>query len=67
MGVHRAVALHVGWLFQVEVAGVLLQVVPHTAGAHPGLTGQFSLLRFPDSRESVVKLVLCRSRSLSRR
>ncbi|MFI9742409.1 Scr1 family TA system antitoxin-like transcriptional regulator [Streptomyces sp. NPDC052494] len=33
-----------------------LQALPHTAGAHPGLSGQFSLLQFPDSREAVVYL-----------
>ncbi|MFF9913351.1 helix-turn-helix domain-containing protein [Streptomyces sp. NPDC013457] len=35
---------------------ITVQVLPHTAGAHPGLTGQFSLLRFPDSREALVYL-----------
>jgi hypothetical protein len=35
---------------------ITVQVLPHTAGAHPGLTGQFSLLRFPDSRDAVVYL-----------
>ncbi|MEU6984055.1 helix-turn-helix transcriptional regulator [Streptomyces sp. NPDC046324] len=35
---------------------ITVQVLPHTAGAHPGLAGQFSLLRFPDSREAVVYL-----------
>ncbi|MFJ8648698.1 helix-turn-helix domain-containing protein [Streptomyces sp. NPDC093546] len=35
---------------------ITVQVLPHTAGAHPGLTGQFSLLRFPDSRQEVVYL-----------
>ncbi|MFG2772384.1 helix-turn-helix domain-containing protein [Streptomyces sp. NPDC048350] len=33
-----------------------VQVLSHTAGAHPGLTGQFSLLHFPDSRQAVVYL-----------
>ncbi|MCT4352177.1 helix-turn-helix domain-containing protein [Streptomyces sp. Je 1-79] len=35
---------------------ITVQALPHTAGAHPGLSGQFSLLRFPDSREAVVYL-----------
>lgn len=35
---------------------ITVQVLPLTAGAHPGLTGQFSLLRFPDSLEAVVYL-----------
>ncbi|MEU7111693.1 helix-turn-helix transcriptional regulator [Streptomyces sp. NPDC046182] len=35
---------------------ITVQVLPHTAGAHPGLAGQFSLLRFPGSREAVVYL-----------
>ncbi|OEJ20981.1 transcriptional regulator [Streptomyces agglomeratus] len=35
---------------------ITVQVLPHTAGAHPGLSGQFSLLQLPDSREAVVYL-----------
>ncbi|MFD3724184.1 helix-turn-helix domain-containing protein [Streptomyces sp. NPDC058671] len=35
---------------------ILVQVLPHTAGAHPGMTGPFSLLRFPGGREPVVYL-----------
>jgi hypothetical protein len=35
---------------------ITVQILPHTAGAHPGLTGQFSLLRFPDSRQTLVYL-----------
>lgn len=35
---------------------ITVQVLPHAAGAHPGVSGQFSLLRFPDSREAVVYL-----------
>ncbi|KUH38971.1 MULTISPECIES: helix-turn-helix domain-containing protein [Streptomyces] len=35
---------------------VTVQVLPHAAGAHPGLSGQFSLLRFPDSGRAVVYL-----------
>ncbi|MFE1553164.1 helix-turn-helix domain-containing protein [Streptomyces sp. NPDC058718] len=35
---------------------ILVQVLPHTAGAHPGMTGPFSILQFPDSRKEVVYL-----------
>ncbi|MEU7076026.1 helix-turn-helix transcriptional regulator [Streptomyces narbonensis] len=35
---------------------ITVQVLPHSAGAHPGLSGQFSVLEFPDSRETVVYL-----------
>ncbi|MFJ5074387.1 helix-turn-helix domain-containing protein [Streptomyces sp. NPDC088553] len=35
---------------------VVVRVLPHSAGAHPGLSGQFSVLEFPDSREAVVYL-----------
>ncbi|WP_329869794.1 helix-turn-helix domain-containing protein [Streptomyces sp. SP18CS02] len=35
---------------------ITVQVIPHTAGAHPGLAGQFSLLQLPDSRQPVVYL-----------
>ncbi|MEU2117982.1 helix-turn-helix transcriptional regulator [Streptomyces sp. NPDC016459] len=35
---------------------ITVQVLPHTAGAHPGLSGQFCLLRFPDSPKAVVYL-----------
>ncbi|GAA2656657.1 hypothetical protein GCM10010425_84430 [Streptomyces spororaveus] len=28
---------------------VTVQVVPHSAGAHPGVSGQFSILDFPDA------------------
>ncbi|MFV0126257.1 helix-turn-helix domain-containing protein [Streptomyces sp. HMX112] len=35
---------------------ITVQVLPHTAGAHPGLSGAFSLLQFPDSRQAVVYL-----------
>ncbi|WP_406183317.1 helix-turn-helix domain-containing protein [Streptomyces sp. NBC_01006] len=27
---------------------ITVQILPHTAGAHPGLSGQFSILTFPD-------------------
>ncbi|GAA3911342.1 helix-turn-helix transcriptional regulator [Streptomyces lacrimifluminis] len=33
---------------------VRVQVLPHTAGAHPGLSGQFSILRFADGPEAGV-------------
>ncbi|MFI9742401.1 helix-turn-helix domain-containing protein [Streptomyces sp. NPDC052494] len=35
---------------------IIVQVLPHTAGAHPGVSGQFCLLRFPDSPKAVVYL-----------
>ncbi|MFF5444236.1 helix-turn-helix domain-containing protein [Streptomyces sp. NPDC012888] len=35
---------------------IAVQVLPHGAGAHPGLTGQFSILEFSDSLEAVVYL-----------
>ncbi|MGW0464738.1 helix-turn-helix domain-containing protein [Streptomyces sp. NPDC003027] len=35
---------------------ITVQVLPLAAGAHPGLTGQFSLLRLPDRLEAVVYL-----------
>ncbi|WP_392900451.1 helix-turn-helix domain-containing protein [Streptomyces sp. LN699] len=36
---------------------ITVQVLPHTAGAHPGLTGQFSILRFAgNTRAGVVYL-----------
>jgi hypothetical protein len=31
-----------------------VQVLPYTAGAHPGLSGQFSILQFADSPEAGV-------------
>nr|WP_203729237.1 helix-turn-helix transcriptional regulator [Streptomyces sp. SID12501] len=33
---------------------ITVQVLPHTAGAHPGLSGQFSILQFADSPEAGV-------------
>ncbi|MFH0177491.1 helix-turn-helix domain-containing protein [Streptomyces cacaoi] len=33
---------------------ITVQILPYTAGAHPGLAGQFSLLRFADSPEAGV-------------
>ncbi|MEH0545379.1 DUF5753 domain-containing protein [Streptomyces sp. NPDC054884] len=33
---------------------ITVQVLPYTAGAHPGLSGQFSILRFADSPEAGV-------------
>ncbi|MGA5069076.1 helix-turn-helix domain-containing protein [Streptomyces exfoliatus] len=35
---------------------ITVQVLPYDAGAHPGLSGQFSILRFADSPEAVVYL-----------
>ncbi|MFE5662228.1 helix-turn-helix domain-containing protein [Streptomyces sp. NPDC056431] len=35
---------------------ITVQVLPHIAGAHPGLLGQFSVLEFRDSRQTVVYL-----------
>ncbi|KJY29103.1 helix-turn-helix domain-containing protein [Streptomyces katrae] len=35
---------------------ITVQVLPHTAGAHAGLLGQFSILGFPDSDAGVVYL-----------
>ncbi|MFG2296186.1 helix-turn-helix domain-containing protein [Streptomyces sp. NPDC048603] len=35
---------------------ITVQIVPHTAGAHPGVLGQFSILTFPDSDAGVVYL-----------
>jgi transcriptional regulator with XRE-family HTH domain len=33
---------------------ITVQVLPYTAGAHPGLSGQFSILRFADSSAAAV-------------
>lgn len=33
---------------------ITIQVLPYTVGAHPGLSGQFSILRFADSPEAGV-------------
>ncbi|MFF6916488.1 Scr1 family TA system antitoxin-like transcriptional regulator [Streptomyces sp. NPDC012466] len=35
---------------------ITLQIVPYTAGAHPGLSGQFSILKFTDTPDAVVYL-----------
>ncbi|MFF1285594.1 helix-turn-helix domain-containing protein [Streptomyces sp. NPDC058299] len=35
---------------------ITVQVLPHTVGAHPGLSGQFSVLRFADNPDAVVYL-----------
>lgn len=35
---------------------ITVQILPHTAGAHAGLLGQFSILGFPDSDTGVVYL-----------
>ncbi|GAA1992312.1 helix-turn-helix domain-containing protein [Kitasatospora viridis] len=37
-----------------ERSNVNIQVVPFTYGAHPGMTGTFSLLEFPESADSTV-------------
>jgi hypothetical protein len=33
---------------------ITVQVLPHTVGAHPGLSGQFSILKFADSSAATV-------------
>jgi hypothetical protein len=33
---------------------IMVQFLPYTAGAHPGLSGQFSILRFADSSAAEV-------------
>jgi predicted XRE-type DNA-binding protein len=35
---------------------ITVQVLPHTAGAHPGLTGQFSVLELAENPDAVVYL-----------
>ncbi|MFF4845815.1 DUF5753 domain-containing protein [Streptomyces collinus] len=35
---------------------ITVQVLPYAVGAHPGLSGQFSILRFADSPDAVVYL-----------
>ncbi|MFD9303538.1 helix-turn-helix domain-containing protein [Streptomyces sp. NPDC060048] len=35
---------------------ITVQVLPHSAGAHPGVTGQFSILDFPDAATGTVYL-----------
>ncbi|MEU7064363.1 helix-turn-helix domain-containing protein [Streptomyces sp. NPDC053429] len=35
---------------------ITVQVLPHGAGAHPGLLGQFSILTYPESESGVVYL-----------
>ncbi|MFG2985581.1 helix-turn-helix domain-containing protein [Streptomyces sp. NPDC048258] len=35
---------------------ITLQVLPHAAGAHPGVSGQFSILDFPDAATGTVYL-----------
>lgn len=37
-----------------ERPNINLQVIPFTHGAHPGMTGTFSLLEFPESADSTV-------------
>jgi hypothetical protein len=45
-------------LFQLlelgERANINLQVIPFERGAHPGMTGTFSLMEFPESADSTV-------------
>lgn len=36
---------------------ITVQVLPHTVGAHPGLSGQFSILRFADTDSSAAPVV----------
>ncbi|WP_328541114.1 helix-turn-helix domain-containing protein [Streptomyces sp. NBC_00344] len=40
---------------------ITVQVLPYTAGAHPGLSGQFSILRSADIPDAVVFLERCTS------
>ncbi|MER6253432.1 helix-turn-helix transcriptional regulator [Streptomyces sp. NPDC001584] len=35
---------------------ITVQVLPHSAGAHPGISGQFSILDFPDAASGTVYL-----------
>ncbi|MGW6941769.1 DUF5753 domain-containing protein [Streptomyces xanthophaeus] len=35
---------------------ITVQVLPHEMGAHPGVSGQFSILHFPDAAEGTVYL-----------
>ncbi|WP_344446580.1 helix-turn-helix transcriptional regulator [Kitasatospora nipponensis] len=37
-----------------EQANVTIQVIPFVRGAHPGMTGTFSLMEFPESADSTV-------------
>ncbi|MFD4874568.1 helix-turn-helix domain-containing protein [Streptomyces sp. NPDC058420] len=37
---------------------ITVQVLPHTVGAHPGLSGQFSILRFADSSAAATVVYL---------
>ncbi|MGW6948337.1 helix-turn-helix domain-containing protein [Streptomyces xanthophaeus] len=39
-----------------EQPHITVQVLPHTAGAHPGISGQFSVLDFPDTATGTVYL-----------
>ncbi|MFF4299605.1 helix-turn-helix domain-containing protein [Streptomyces vinaceus] len=39
-----------------EQPHITVQVLPHTAGAHPGISGQFSILDFPDTAKGTVYL-----------
>ncbi|MDQ0798295.1 hypothetical protein QFZ58_006783 [Streptomyces sp. B1I3] len=40
---------------------ITVQVLPHTVGAHPGLLGQFSILKSAESPDTVVHLQQCTS------
>ncbi|MEU7552665.1 helix-turn-helix transcriptional regulator [Streptomyces sp. NPDC044571] len=60
---HRTVGDHDVMREQLEHLNTLgaqphitVQVLPHTAGAHPGVLGQFSILGFPDDDAGVVYL-----------
>ncbi|WP_030724779.1 helix-turn-helix domain-containing protein [Streptomyces sp. NRRL S-237] len=39
-----------------EQPHITVQVLPHSAGAHPGISGQFSILEFPDNAMGTVYL-----------
>ncbi len=39
-----------------EQPHITVQVLPHSAGAHPGMLGQFSILDFPDTATGTVYL-----------
>ncbi|MFF3765852.1 helix-turn-helix domain-containing protein [Streptomyces sp. NPDC001922] len=37
-----------------QLPHVTVQIMPHTMGAHPGVTGQYTILEFPDAADSSV-------------
>ncbi|MFB7468226.1 helix-turn-helix domain-containing protein [Streptomyces sp. NPDC056224] len=39
-----------------EQPHITMQILPHSAGAHPGISGQFSILGFPDTAPGTVYL-----------